>query len=80
MPTLSAYCKAYLESQLVSYSSWNAKQVPTESPAEDVEAVVFVHDDYVVTRGIYRDDGIVFDDVTEEWKAFCKEQLGFSIP
>lgn len=85
------YCKAYLLSELRSFPRWQEKPCGTgfDSPgeAEAAEAgllkdddVVFVQESYVVTRGIFIDENIVFDSVDGEWIAFCQDMLGFSIP
>ena len=42
--------------------------------------VLYLHDSYVVTDDIYKDENVIFDKVTDEWKAFCTESLQFEIP
>jgi len=41
---------------------------------------LFLHDSFVVTNGIFEDKNIVFDQVTPEWKQFCRTELHFNIP
>ena len=44
------------------------------------DSIVYVQENYVVTDGIYLDEGIIFDAVTPEWMSFCKDTLKFEIP
>ncbi len=48
----------------------------------DDDDYLFLHESYVVTDGIYADEHVIFDKVTDEWKAACQAQLpgGFEIP
>jgi hypothetical protein len=39
-----------------------------------------LQENYVVTDGIFKDENIIFDDVTDEWKEFCTKELEFEIP
>ena len=39
-----------------------------------------LHFHCIVTDGLFIDQNIVFDDVTDEWKAFCQKVLEFEIP
>ncbi len=42
--------------------------------------ILYLHDNYVVTDGIFKDENVVFDEVNEDWKAFCTKDLEFKIP
>jgi len=42
--------------------------------------ILYLHDSYLVTDGIFKDENVVFDNVSDEWKRFCQEELKFSIP
>jgi hypothetical protein len=48
--------------------------------ADAGDAYLFLHDTYVVTRGVHVDRAVVFDAVTPTWVAFCRDQLGFDPP
>lgn len=84
MPEMSNYAKAYVAELLRAYPFWSEKTPPSkvtaeeegETPGESVE-YFFLHDDYVVTAGIFRDEEIAFDAVTDEWRNYCRETLGF---
>lgn len=93
MTKMSSYCKAYPLDQLRRYDGWseNAENARTETKTVDGEEVeaprslsgedyLFVHEDYVVTDGIYMDENVIFDAVDKDWIQFCKEELDFEIP
>jgi hypothetical protein len=33
-----------------------------------------------MTDGVFKDEHVIFDNVTPEWIAFCQEILGFEVP
>ena len=93
MAETSRYCKAYMLNQLRTFPGWkeNADGVRVETREEEGEEqeyqrqltdedFLYVHDNYVVTDGIFNDENIIFDDVTEKWMTFCQEELEFAVP
>jgi hypothetical protein len=50
----------------------------TQQLADD--DVVFLHQDYTVTRSIWAGEDVLFDNVTDEWKNFCNTELRFVVP
>jgi hypothetical protein len=88
------YCKAYLAKDLRAYSGWSEDVSALRPETEEVDGeekelvreelqdddILYVHDNYVVTDGIFRDEHVVFADVTDEWKRYCHEQLAFEVP
>jgi len=46
----------------------------------DQEVYLFLQENYVVTNGVFMDEGVVFDAVSPEWKEFCHTVLEFEIP
>ena len=68
------YCTAYHVSDLRRYPSWTETQ---QLPDEDV---VFLHQDYTVTKSIWVGEDVIFDNVTEQWKDFCNNELQFAVP
>lgn len=85
------YCKAYEVKDLRRYPKWKEDvsnlQTETDDDGKEIarseladDDVLFLHANYVVTDGIVKDEHIVFDDVTDEWKAFCSSELAFEIP
>jgi len=73
MSSMSRYCKAYPVERLREFSGWAAEVGAGECiPGEPL----FVHEDFAVTRGIYRDDEVVYEGGSPAWRAFCKDELG----
>src|SRR5579864_2112406 len=72
MSVLSAYCKAYPLERFRQFPEWHSAAVS--------ESHLYVHEDYTVTEGIFRDDKVVLADVTPEWIEFCKSVLRFEVP
>ncbi len=84
MAQMSRYCKAYPAAELRQFPEWH-EQVPPlvvrpEEPAAGETAYFYLHDNYVVTAGLYRDENIAFGRVTDEWRSFCSDVLAFVIP
>lgn len=88
----SKYCKAYQVKDFRKFPGWsmkaeNARKEKKEVEGKEVEAVrelddesvLYLHDNYVVADGIFKDENLIFDDVTDEWKEFCHGTLGFEI-
>jgi len=94
MAEMSDYCKAYLAKDLRAFPGWkedvsdlrkdtrevDGEEVEVAREAIDDEDILYVHDSYVVTDDVFNDEHVVFADVTEEWKAFCHDELGFEVP
>ena len=94
MAEMGSYCKAYLAKQLREYDGWkedtsalrketqevDGKEVEVQRDSIDDEDILYLQETYVVTDGIFIDENVVFDDVTDEWKAFCHDTLEFEVP
>ena len=76
MATMGKYCKAYALKKLREFGGWTER---AERELSD-DDYVYVQENYVVTDGIFKDEGIIFDDVSPERIAYCHEALGFEIP
>jgi hypothetical protein len=90
---MGKYCKAYLAKQFREYPGWSenaanvrkekkevdGKEVEVERQLDD-ESILYLQENYVVTDGIFKDQNIIFDNVTDEWKEFCHGPLQFEIP
>jgi ankyrin repeat protein len=86
------YCRAYYLRDLRRFDGWseNHLQGPEEGstngadPGEegplDDEAIVYVHQDFTVTRSMWHDEDVLFDQVTPEWRDFCEGELEFAVP
>lgn len=93
MATMGKYCKAYSLKKLREFSQWaerieNVRKEKKEVDKTEVEVareltdndILYLQENYVVTDGIFIDENIIFDNVTQEWKDFCKNTLEFEIP
>ena len=69
------YCTAYHLGDLRRYSAWT-------SDAQELndDDVVFLHQDYTVTKSMWSGENVIFSDVTDQWKEFCKNELRFAVP
>lgn len=93
MGTMGKYCKAYQLKALRAFDGWSEKAQNARQETETVdgketqvvreltdESIVYVQENYVVTDGIFKDEHVLFDDVTPEWIEYCQGELGFEIP
>ncbi|MGV2831544.1 hypothetical protein [Myxosarcina sp. GI1(2024)] len=93
MATMGKYCKAYPIQQLRQFNNWTENQENTRKEKQEIDGKEVEHnrvltdddflvdkENYVVTDGIYKDENIIFDTVTPEWKDFCTNTLSFEIP
>ncbi len=84
------YCKAYHVKDLLAFPGFTREMIdpsvshtdvpaghPDEPATELLNDVVFVHQNFVVTRSPWEDGDVVFDRVTPEWKTFCTDVLQF---
>jgi hypothetical protein len=93
MAEMGKYCKAYLAKQFREYPNWSEKKENVRKEKKDVDgkeveverelnddSILYLQENYIVTDGIFKDENIIFDDVTDEWKEFAHGPLGFEIP
>lgn len=90
---MGKYCKAYSLKTLRQFSQWNeqlenvrketqelnGKQIEVQRKLTD-EDFLYLQENYVVTDGIFKDENIIFEQVTADWKDFCHSLLKFEIP
>ena len=69
------YCRAYHVGDLRRYSEWTS-----DSEELKDDDVVFLHEDYTVTKSMWAGEDVLFDSVTEAWKEFCDNKLRFAVP
>lgn len=76
---MHTYCKAYHLKDLRQFPSWEKHQQGSEGLAD--ETVVYLWDDFtVVTSPVLAKPGVLWQHMTPEWEAFCKETLSFEVP
>jgi hypothetical protein len=82
MSVVGWYCKAYEVEAFRAYPGWADVLAAHESKNGPIEedAVLFLHQDLAVTTGAIREEGVIAEQVTDEWRTFCAETLAFSIP
>jgi hypothetical protein len=93
MKTMGKYCKAYLLKKMREFSGWSEKAENARKEKEVVDgkeiekireltddSIVYLQENYVVTDGIFKDENIIFGDVTPEWIEYCQKTLAFEIP
>jgi hypothetical protein len=93
MAEMGKYCKAYLAKQFREYSGWSEKKENVRKEKKEVEgkevevdrvldddSILYLQENYIVTDGIFKDQNIIFDNVTDEWKEYCHGPLAFEIP
>ncbi|MGI2902862.1 hypothetical protein [Tolypothrix sp. VBCCA 56010] len=93
MATMGKYCKAYSLKKLREFSQWtehseNTRKEKQQVDGKEVEVnrvltdddFLYLQENYVVTDGIFKDENIIFDNITLEWQKFCKNTLLFDIP
>lgn len=93
MAEMGKYCKAYLAKQLREYPGWSEKKENVRKEKKEVDgkevevdrelnddSILYLQENYVVTDGIFKDQNVIFDNVTDEWKDYCHNTLAFEIP
>jgi hypothetical protein len=91
---MGQYCKAYYARQFRPFADWkensamlrkekkyeNGTEIELERTELKDDDILYLQENYVVTDGIFKDQNIIFDHITDEWKRFCTNELRFEIP
>ena len=83
MSKMGRYCKAYPIAKLHEFGDWAKYYRGPEKVGDSVnseEDYLFLQENFTVTKGIFLDEEIVFDNITSEWEDFCKNTLNFEVP
>lgn len=93
MSKMGNYCKAYPVEMFRGFSGWkenlqNLRKEKKEVDGKEVEERrelsendhFYLQENLIVTDGIFIDENIVFDDISAEWEAYCKNDLKFQVP
>lgn len=93
MTTMGKYCKAYSLRKLREFRGWTEKAENARKETEIIDgkeveilreltddSYLYLQENYVVTDGIFKDENIIFDNVTPEWIEYCQKKLQFEIP
>jgi hypothetical protein len=92
MKRMGAYCKAFYLGRLREFAGWAERPVspdggaagestaPADGPALRDEDIVYLQEDYTVTKGIFIDEETIFDNDAPDWIEFCRDALNFAPP
>lgn len=93
MATMGRYCKAYPINRFREFKDWTENQQDARNERQQTDAreieqktertesrYLYLQEDFIVTRNIFKDEEIIFDRVTPEWIEYCKSTLKFEIP
>lgn len=92
MAEMGKYCKAYYAKDFRQFAGWkenlanlrqetsdDGKEAPPRTTLED-DDILYLQETYIVTDGIFKDENVIFDAVSDEWQEFCTKTLEFEIP
>lgn len=68
------YCRAYRLSELRRFPGW--RQENAQAMRDDT--VVYLHQDYSVTKSMWPGEGVIFAAADRPWVEFCEAALNFS--
>lgn len=93
MAKMGSYCKAYPVERFREFSGWtenlqNLRKEKKQVEGKEVDVPrtlneqdhFYLQEDFTVTDDIFLDESIVFNELTPEWEAFCKDSLQFEVP
>ena len=86
-----SYCKAYPMGALRGFSEWARYETGGPMEAADTEKryrsdeladddIVYIHQDFTVTRSIWHKEQVILGSISFEWAEFCSTVLGFNPP
>ncbi len=87
----SAYCKAYYLRNLRRFEGWSeillsdgtkwgdeGAQADLTADALSDEHIVYLHQDFTVTKSMWHGEDVIFDNITPAWRTFCETTLGLA--
>lgn len=83
------YCAAYHLQDLRKFPGWTEDDSKAKEPKVNGndpeqglldEDIVFLHQDFTVTKSMWRNEAVIFDKVGQEWVEFCTSTLEFIVP
>jgi hypothetical protein len=90
---MGAYCKAYYLRDMRKYTGWkenirNVREEKKEVDGKEIkekrilrdDSIVYLQENLVVTDDVYKEENILFEEVSPEWEEYCKNELNFMIP
>lgn len=90
-PSQRKFCKAYSLAEVAKFPDWgsivvNGEDNDKDQCAEDnsdeatLRDIVFVHQDFTVTRSMWEGEDVIINNITDEWISFCINELNFKVP
>jgi hypothetical protein len=73
------YSKAYSMADLRRFPGWAAGATPAAQELAD-DDFAYLGEDLVVLTDPIREEGVLFAEVTPEWRQFCISELRFETP
>ncbi len=90
---MSKYCKAYHLGDMRKFRKWKEKSENARKEKKEIngsvveeardlsdDSIVYLQENLVVTDDVYKEENILFDDITPKWEKFCEKKLEFKIP
>jgi hypothetical protein len=85
------YMKAYALRELRRFPSWNESRWACwvqenrgrDSSLSELLAdddIVYLHETGIVSRDVFGDGDVIFDEISPEWTSFCRDVLEFRVP
>ena len=82
------YCRAYILKDLRGFEGWIESRINWKEDDHDDQKseelsdddVVYLHQDLNVTKSMWSNENVIFNEVTPEWAEFCNNALGFKVP
>lgn len=93
MAEMGRYCKAYPLVRFRAFPDWSERprNAGTETQTGGAKAtqlpyqltddsMLYLQENLSVTYGIYKDEQVVFDQISPQWEEFCRSELKFEVP
>ncbi len=82
---MGKYCKALPLTMLRQFPDWTENAENTRKENDVPRALtdsdfLYLHENFVVTDGIFVDENVIFDRISPEWIEYCKRDLQFELP
>lgn len=83
-----SYCRAYYRGELRRFHGWRENVIEEKNdngkgqglqPLRD-DSIVYLHQNYSVTRSVWQGEHVVFNDINQSWLEFCHSILNFKVP
>jgi uncharacterized protein len=86
------YCRAYYLKSFRQFPGWTEMKIGSEGKANSGVAgsqvvdkgfsdddILFLHEDLTVTRSMWHNEDVVFNQISPDWEEFCANVLGFKV-